>query len=40
MQGWQPLQDIELPEKVDEKDEQQIGQLFRKNSKKKGVYQL
>lgn len=40
MQGWQPLQDIELPEKVDEKDEQQIGQLFRKNPKKKGVNQL
>ena len=29
-----------VKEKVDEKDEQQKGQLFRKNRKIKGVYQL
>ena len=40
MQDWQPIQDMELQEKVDEKDEQQRGQLFRNNRKIKGVYQL
>ena len=34
----QPLQGMELQEKEEEKDEKDMGKLFRKNPKKKGVY--
>ena len=40
MQGWTATTRHEVTSKKEEKNEKTIGELFRKNTKRKGVYKL